>query len=31
MGRISKKRKEALAKIDIAKAYSLAEACDLVK
>ena len=31
MGRISKKRKEALAKIDSAKAYSLAEACDLVK
>lgn len=31
MGRISKKRKEALAKIDVAKAYSLAEACDLVK
>ena len=31
MGRISKKRKEALAKIDAAKAYSLTEACDLVK
>ena len=31
MGRISKKRKEALAKIDSSKAYSLAEACDLVK
>ena len=31
MGRISKKRKEVLAKIDIAKAYSLVEACDLVK
>ena len=31
MGRISKKRKEALAKIDEAKAYSLTEACDLVK
>jgi large subunit ribosomal protein L1 len=31
MGRISKKRKEALAKIDSSKAYSLAEACVLVK
>jgi len=31
MGRVSKKRKEALAKIDSSKAYSLAEACDLVK
>lgn len=31
MGRISKKRKEALAKIDSTKAYTLAEACDLVK
>ncbi|MCT4561388.1 MAG: 50S ribosomal protein L1 [Crocinitomicaceae bacterium] len=31
MGRISKKRKEALSKIDLAKAYTLAEACDLVK
>ncbi len=31
MGRISKKRKEALAKIDSTKAYSLAEACNLVK
>ena len=31
MGRISKKRKEALAKIDPNKAYSLKEACDLVK
>jgi large subunit ribosomal protein L1 len=31
MGKISKKRKIALAKIDKAKAYSLAEACDLVK
>ena len=31
MGRISKKRKEILAKFDIAKAYSLIEACDLVK
>ncbi len=31
MGRISKKRKEALAKIDSEKAYSLAEACNLVK
>jgi large subunit ribosomal protein L1 len=31
MGRISKKRKEVLAKIDVAKAYSLTEACDLVK
>jgi len=31
MGRISKKRKEALAKIDSAKAYSLTEACTLVK
>lgn len=31
MGRISKKRKEALAKIDSAKAYTLTEACSLVK
>ncbi len=31
MGRISKKRKEALAKIDSAKAYSLTEACSLVR
>jgi len=31
MGRISKKRKEALAKIDSSKAYTLAEACNLVK
>lgn len=31
MGRISKKRKEILAKYDIAKPYSLTEACDLVK
>lgn len=31
MGRISKKRKEALAKFDLSKAYSLTEACDVVK
>jgi large subunit ribosomal protein L1 len=31
MGRISKKRKEVNAKFDLAKAYSLAEACNLVK
>lgn len=31
MGRISKKRKEVLAKYDLAKPYSLTEACDLVK
>ncbi len=31
MGRISKKRKEALAKYDTSKAYTLTEACDLVK
>lgn len=31
MGRISKKRKEILAKYDLVKSYSLAEACDLVK
>jgi large subunit ribosomal protein L1 len=31
MGRISKKRKEALAKYDLSKSYSLTEACDLVK
>ncbi len=31
MGRISKKRKEALAKIDANKAYSLTDACNLVK
>ena len=31
MGRVSKKRKEILAKFDLAKAYSLAEASSLVK
>ena len=31
MGKLSKKRKEALAKIDSNKAYSIADACDLVK
>jgi large subunit ribosomal protein L1 len=31
MGRISKKRKEVLAKVDLAKSYTLVEACDLVK
>jgi large subunit ribosomal protein L1 len=31
MGRISKKRKEALSKYDLEKAYSLTEACNLVK
>lgn len=31
MGRISKKRKDALAKIDSSKVYSLTEACKLVK
>ncbi|MCH2230905.1 MAG: 50S ribosomal protein L1 [Crocinitomicaceae bacterium] len=31
MGRLSKKRKEALAKIDSSKAYSIADACNLVK
>ena len=31
MGRISKKRKEVLAKYDLAKPYTLTEACDLVK
>jgi len=31
MGRVSKKRKEAIAKVDSSKAYTLAEACDLVK
>lgn len=31
MGRVSKKRKEALAKIDSSKTYSLTEACNLVK
>ena len=31
MGRISKKRKEALAKYDLSKSYSLTEACDLGK
>ena len=31
MGRISKKRKEALSKYDFDKTYSLTEACDLVK
>lgn len=31
MGRVSKKRKEILAKFDLAKTYSLTEACDLVK
>jgi large subunit ribosomal protein L1 len=31
MGRISKKRKEVLAKVDLSKAYSLVDACNLVK
>jgi large subunit ribosomal protein L1 len=31
MGRVSKKRKEVLAKFDLAKPYTLVEACDLVK
>jgi large subunit ribosomal protein L1 len=31
MGRIPKKRKEILAKFDLAKSYSLIEACNLVK
>jgi len=31
MGRVSKKRKEVLAKYDLTKAYTLTEACDLVK
>jgi large subunit ribosomal protein L1 len=31
MARVSKKRKEVLAKYDLAKPYSLVEACDLVK
>lgn len=31
MGRISKKRKEVLAKYDLAKPYTLVEACDMVK
>lgn len=31
MGRVSKKRKEVLAKYDLAKPYTLGEACDLVK
>lgn len=31
MGRISKKRKDVLAKYDVANAYSLEEACNLVK
>jgi len=31
MGRVSKKRKEVLAKFDLAKPYSLTEACELVK
>lgn len=31
MKRVSKKRKEILAKYDLSKAYTLAEACDLVK
>lgn len=31
MGRISKKRKEVLAKYDLSKTYTLTEACDLVK
>jgi large subunit ribosomal protein L1 len=31
MKRISKKRKEVLAKVDLAKTYTLAEACNLVK
>ena len=31
MGRVSKKRKEVLAKYDLVKAYSLQEACGLIK
>lgn len=31
MGKISKKRKEVLAKVDLTKTYSLTDACDLVK
>ncbi len=31
MGRVSKKRKEVLAKYDLAKTYTLGEACDMVK
>jgi len=31
MGKVSKKRKEVLAKYDLAKPYTLVEACDLVK
>jgi large subunit ribosomal protein L1 len=31
MGRVSKKRKEVLAKYDLVKTYTLSEACDLVK
>ncbi len=31
MGRISKKRKEVFAKYDLAKPYTLAEACDMIK
>lgn len=31
MGRISKKRKEILAKFDLSKTYSLSEACEMVK
>jgi len=31
MGRISKKKKEVLAKYDLTKTYTLVEACDLVK
>jgi large subunit ribosomal protein L1 len=31
MGRISKKRKEAMAKFDLARPYTLAEACNMVK
>jgi large subunit ribosomal protein L1 len=31
MGRVSKKRKEVLSKIDASKAYSLIDACNLVK
>lgn len=31
MGRVSKKRKEVLAKYDLSKTYALVEACDLVK
>lgn len=31
MGRVAKKRKEILAKFDLEKAYTLAQACDLVK